>query len=384
MIAHRKNLVSEILCLVVGFGVAPAFAKAPAAPTVPRAISKFIALGEIPGAVTLVHDGDSPATTTALGLSDLKSTTMMQPDSLFGIMSMTKPITATAFMILVDEGKVSIDDPVEKYISAFRDAKLANGEPVRDLKIRHLLTHTSGLNGSQQCVESLAGTANLVAARPFHFQPGEKWEYSPAMNVVGRIIEIVSGQSYEEFLRERIFEPLAMNDTSFRPSAEDRSRIVALYKKSKGGKSLELADRWNDANGPEVVPNPSAGLFTTAADLDRFYQMILGGGELDGKRIVSKESVRQMTSVQTGDLVTGFTPGNGWGLGWCVVRQPQNVTGMLSPGPFGHGGAYGTEAWVDPVKRRVYLLMIQRADLGNTDASDIRKEFQQAAADELD
>lgn len=381
---HRARIV--LVCaawLVCGWNVAAVIAKGPAAPTVPQAISKFVALGEIPGAVTLVHEGDSPATTTALGLSDLKSTTMMQPDALFGIMSMTKPISATALLILVDEGKVSVDDPVEEYIAAFRDAKLANGEPVRDLKIRHLLTHTSGLVGDQQCVESLACTANLLAARPFRFQPGERWEYSPAMNVVGRIVEIASGQPYEEFLRKRIFEPLAMKDTTFQPSDDARGRVVTLYKKSPDGKSLELADRWNDASGPRVVPNPSGGLFSTAADLDRFYQMILGGGELDGKRIVSEESVRQMTSVQTGDLVTGFTPGNGWGLGWCIVRQPQGVTGMVSPGTFGHGGAYGTEAWIDPVKRRVFLLMIQRADLGNTDASDIRKEFQQAAVDEL-
>lgn len=385
MNSHRAPFVSFCAAWLAcaGVGIA-AVAKGPAAPTVPQAISKFIALGEIPGAVTLVHEADSPATTTALGLSDLKSTTMMQGDSLFGIMSMTKPITATALMILVDEGKVSVDDPVAKYISAFRDAKLANGKPVRDLKIRHLLTHASGLVGDQQCVESLACTANLLAARPFRFQPGEKWEYGPSMNVVGRIIEIASGQSFDEFLRERIFEPLSMNDTTFRLSAAAQDRIATLYKKSQDGKSLEPAKRWNDADGPAVVPNPSGGLFSTAADLDRFYQMILGGGQLDGKRIVSEESVRQMTSVQTGDLVTGFTPGNGWGLGWCIVRQPQGVTAMLSPGTFGHGGAYGTEAWIDPVKQRVFLLMIQRADLGNTDASDIRKEFQQAAVDALE
>ena len=112
--------------------------------------------------------------------------------------------------------------------------------------------------------------------------------------------------------------------------------------------------------------------------------MILNGGELDGHRIVSAAGVRDMTTIHTGDIVTGFTPGNGWGLGWCVVREPQDVTGMLSPGTFGHGGAFGTEAWLDPVKQRIYVLLIQRSDLGNTDASDIRKNFQQAAANALD
>ena len=132
------------------------------------------------------------------------------------------------------------------------------------------------------------------------------------------------------------------------------------------------------------MPNPSGGLFSTAADMDRFYQMILNGGELDGHRIVSADAVRQMTSVQTGDLATGFTPGNGWGLGWCIVREPQGVTGMLSPGTFGHGGAYGTQGWVDPVKQRIFVLMFQRGDIGNSDGSDIRKEFQQAAVDGLE
>jgi CubicO group peptidase (beta-lactamase class C family) len=296
-------------------------------------------------------------------------------------MSMTKPITATALMILVDEGKVSIDDPVEKYIPAFAKAKLSSGEPVRGLAIRHLLTHTSGLTGDQGCNESLEATANALAARPFDFQPGERWEYGPSINVVGRIVEIAAGQAYEEFLRERIFAPLAMNDTTFRIADTDRDRVAVLYKKDDD--SLVPAERWHRAGEPGCVPNPSGGLFSTAGDMGRFYQMILNGGELGGKRIVSQDAVRQMTSVQTGDLTTGFTPGNGWGLGWCIVRQPQDVTGMLSPGTFGHGGAYGTQGWVDPVKKRIFVLLIQRADLGNSDGSDIRKEFQQAAVDGL-
>jgi CubicO group peptidase (beta-lactamase class C family) len=356
-------------------------AKEPAAPTVTQVLAKFIALDEIPGAVTLVHEEGQPPVTTAVGLADLKSARLMAPDDLFGIMSMTKPITATALMILVDEGKVSIDDPVEKYISAFKDAKLASGEPVRGLTIRHLLTHTSGLVGKQECIESLACTANLLAARPFGFQPGEKWEYSPAMNVVGRIIEIASGQPYEKFLQERIFTPLGMSDTTFHPSDEQRERLASIYKKSSDARSLELGERWAGLGAPDSVPTPSGGLFSTASNMDRFYSMILGGGELEGQRIVSADAVHQMTTVQTGDLTTGFTPGNGWGLGWCIVRAPQDVTGMLSPGTFGHGGAYGTEGWVDPVKKRIFVLLYQRTDVGNSDGAPIRKEFQQAAVD---
>jgi CubicO group peptidase (beta-lactamase class C family) len=128
---------------------------------------------------------------------------------------------------------------------------------------------------------------------------------------------------------------------------------------------------------------PSGGLYSTAADMARFYQMILNGGELDGARIVSQEAVRQMTTVQTGDLAVGFTPGNGWGLGFCIVREPQGVTKMVSAGTFGHGGAWGTQGWVDPRRETIFVLMIQRKDFGNADASDVRRAFQQIAADAL-
>ncbi|MEX2093693.1 MAG: serine hydrolase domain-containing protein [Pirellulales bacterium] len=364
------------------------YAKEPPTASVPQVLNKFIALREIPGGVALVHEQDRPAETVAVGAADLESATPMTPDTLFGIMSMTKPMTATALMILVDEGKVSIDDPVEKYIPAFADAKTTSGEAVRGLKIRHLLTHTSGLGGDQGCDGSLEATANALAERPFDFQPGEKWQYGPSMNVVGRIVEVASGQPYDEFLRERIFVPLGMNETTFHPTGDARERMATLYRKrdgklGDGGDSLVPGERWHGAGEPGCVPNPSGGLFSTAGDLDRFYSMILAGGELDGKRIVSADAVHQMTTVKTGDLATGFTPGNGWGLGWCIVREPQDVTGMLSPGSFGHGGAYGTQGWVDPVKRRIFVLLIQRADLGNADGSDLRKEFQQAAVDGL-
>src|SRR5262249_38204784 len=143
-------------------------------------------------------------------------------------------------------------------------------------------------------------------------------------------------------------------------------------------------ERWAKAGAPDATPNPSGGLFSTADDLFRFYQMILYGGEFNGKRIVSADAVRQMTTPQTGDLQAGFTPGSAWGLGWSIAREPEGVTGMLSPGTFGHGGAFGTEGWIDPTKQRVYVMLIQWANIGNSDGSEIRKTFQQAAADSLD
>jgi CubicO group peptidase (beta-lactamase class C family) len=343
----------------------------------------FCAEGEIAGVVTLfAHDG-RVVHLDAAGHADLASSAPMTTDAMFGVMSMTKPISATALMILVDEGKLAVDDRVEKYIPAFADAKLKNGDPVRGLTIKHVLTHTSGLGGDQSCRSSLEATANELARRPFDFQPGERWQYGPSLNVVGRIVEIVSGQAFDDFLAERILEPLKMNDTTFHPSEAQRGRIATLYAREENGE-LKPSSRWIAPDDAAVVPNPSGGLFSTAGDMARFYNAILAGGELDGQRILSADAVRQMTTIQAGDLVTGFTPGNGWGLGWCVIRQPEGVTGMLSPGTFGHGGAYGTQGWVDPLQKNVFVLMMQRSNLPNSDASEIRKEFQRLAVESLE
>jgi CubicO group peptidase (beta-lactamase class C family) len=344
----------------------------------------YVDQGQISGAVTLVGERGRVLHVGTVGLADVDAQTPMTGDTLFGIMSMTKPITATAVMILADEGKLAIDDPVEKYIPAFARAKLTSGEPVSGLTIRRLLTHTSGLTGDQRCETTLEATAEMLAKRPFGFQPGTKWEYGPSMNVCGRIVEIASGQSFDEFLAARIFRPLAMDHTTFYPTPAQWERVATLYRFGDDGKSLVKAERWAGTGSRSNAPNPSGGLFATAGDMFRFYQLILHGGEWNGQRIVSQDAVREMTSVQTPDLPTGFTPGNGWGLGWCIVREPQAVTAELSPGTFGHGGAWGTQGWVDPLRERVFVLMIQRADLGNSDGSEIRKEFHRLAVEALE
>jgi CubicO group peptidase (beta-lactamase class C family) len=364
---------------------APAMAQSDPWDAVPVRLEQFVADGEIAGAVTFVYViGDTfvGEHLTSVGKANRETGVPMDDDTLFGIMSMTKPITATALMILVEEGKLSLDDPVEKHIPAFADAKTEDGEPVRGLTVRHVLTHTSGLTGDQGCEESLEATAAALAQRPFEFQPGEKWAYGPSINVVGRIVEVVAGEPYEQFLAERIFKPLGMNETTFHLSDAQGGRVAELYERTEAGE-LKGAERWGDAGSADAVPNPSGGLFSTAGDLARFYQLILRGGELDDVRILSADAIREMTIVQTGDLVTGFTPGNGWGLGWCVVREPQGVSDALSPGSFGHGGAYGTQAWIDPERKAFYVLLIQRSNLPNSDASDIRAEFQRAAVEAM-
>jgi CubicO group peptidase (beta-lactamase class C family) len=222
----------------------------------------------------------------------------------------------------------------------------------------------------------------VYVGKPVKFEPGSKWTYCQSgINTAARIVEVASGVPFDRFVEQRLFAPLGMKDTTFYLTEEQLPRLAVSYRKDKGeltptnvsilyGKAPTSRDRYPAANG---------GLFSTAADYARFCRMILNGGELDGKSYVKPESVELMTTVQTGDLKTGFTPGNGWGLGWCVTREPQGVTAMLSPGTFGHGGAYGTQAWIDPMKKRAYVLLIQRADYPNSDGSEIRRVFQEAA-----
>lgn len=351
---------------------------------IPQRMEQFVADAVISGAVTLVAKDGKVLQQAAVGKADIETDKPMREDTLFAIASMTKPVTATAVMILKDEGKLKIDDPVSKYIPEFADAKLKNGDKLsRPITLRDVMTHTSGLGGDQRLEGSLEETAKVLAQRGLDFQPGTKWQYSPGLTVAGRVIEVASGQPYQDFLAERIFQPLGMKDTTFELSDEQQQRLATLYKPAENGKGLEPAKHWiNDpSEAKKRGPNPSGGLFSTAADMGRFYQMVLNGGELDGKRIVSAESVKGMTSVQTPELTTGFTPGNGWGLGWCVVREPQGVSEMLSPGTFGHGGAFGTQGWVDPERRMIFVLMIQRQGLPNSDASDMRKELQRLAVE---
>jgi CubicO group peptidase (beta-lactamase class C family) len=355
-----------------------------AAPPVMEAVNQsmagFVEAKEIAGAVTLVADGEKILHLSATGLADLGKNRPMAADSIFWIASMTKPITATAVMMMQEEGKLSVDDPVSKYLPEFTGEKAG-------ITIKQCLTHSSGLSDlTQEEVKSITTLAELippVMAKPLLFPPGGKWQYcQTGINTTARIVEVISGKSFPEFLQERLFDPLGMKDTGFYPVAAQLPRIAPSYNRSAageleeadlsflGGKSPSSTDRYPLANG---------GLFSTAPDYAKFAQMILRGGESGGKRYLKEESVRQMTTVQSGELVTGFTPGNSWGLGWCVVREPQGVSAALSSGSFGHGGKNGTQAWIDPVKNRIYLLMIQRADMGNSDASEIRRAFQDAA-----
>jgi CubicO group peptidase (beta-lactamase class C family) len=354
--------------------------------TVDQRMQQFVQRNDIAGAVTLVATRDKVAHLGAVGQADLDKGTPMRPDTIFWIASMTKPVTATAVMMLQDEGKLSVEDPVARYIPELKDLKTKDGKPA-NLTLRHLLTHTGGLgeaNSEQsKAAKTLADLVPHYASQPVKFEPGTKWEYSQSsINSLGRIVEIVSGKPFEVFLDERLFRPLGMKDTTFYLSPEQHSRLARSYKKT--GSKLEEAPIFilegHAPNSRQRYPAANGGLFSTAPDYGRFCRMILNEGTLAGHRYLKPETVKQMCSVQTPENIkTGFTPGNGWGLGWCVIRQPQGVSAMLSPGTFGHGGAYGTQAWIDPKKGVAYILMIQRQGLPNADDSEIRKSFQEAA-----
>ena len=359
----------------------------PEFPAVTAAMKEFVAKENIAGAVTVVATKDKIVHCSAVGQADIAAGTPMRPDAIGWIASMTKPITATAILMLQDEGKLSVDDPVAKYVPQLGGLKTADGKP-GNLTLRHLLTHTSGMAEAtaeeSKSAHTLADLIPFFASKPLKFEPGTKWQYCQSgINTLGRIVEVASGQPFPEFLQKRLFGPLGMKDTGFYPTAEQVSRVAKSYKiADKKLVEAPVKDDY-DYKRTDRVPMANGGLYSTAPDYVRFCQMILGQGSLDGKQYLSPKSVKLMTSIQTGDLKAGFLEGSGWGLGWGVVRQPQGPTAMLSAGTFGHGGAYGTQAWIDPVKQVIYILMVQRSDFPNADGSDVRSIFQAKAAEAM-
>ncbi len=365
-------------------------AAAVASPAVVTAMEKFITDREISGSVTLVADENSILHLSAAGLADIGNKTPMATDSIFWIASMTKPITGTAVMMMQEEGKLSVNDPVSKYLPEFAALKDAAGNPVA-ITIKQCLTHTSGLAelspDQTRGLTTLDEVVKQIPSKSLVFDPGSKWQYcQTGINTAARIVEVVSGKSFPDFLQQRLFDPLGMKDTSFYPESAVATRIAGSYKRNNVGE-LEKAELsflgGNPASEKSHYPMANGGLFSTAEDYSKFARMILRGGELDGKRLLQTDSVKQMTGNQTGDLAAGFIPGSVWGLGWSIVRESQDVTESLSAGSFGHGGVFGTQAWIDPVKKRTYILMIQRANFSNqggADGSEIRRAFQNAAA----
>jgi CubicO group peptidase (beta-lactamase class C family) len=383
----RLSILWLFVALISACGF-PAAAREPAAiPKVAAAVQDAIAQHEIAGAITVVADKDRILHYDIQGFADIEKRVPLADDTLFWIASMSKPITGVAMLMLVEQGKVSLDDSVDKYLPEFKNLKNKAGEHV-PVTIRQLLTHTSGLAEitpeQAKAAKTLADVIPLYVAQPVKFPPGSQWQYCQSgINTAARIVEVASGEKFPEFLEKNLFQPLEMKDTTFYLSEDQNKRLSKTYKRTAEGK-LEVGENQilhgRSPMDRERFPAANGGLFSTAGDYLKFCQMLLNNGELNGHRILKADTVRTFRTIHTGAIKTGFTPGNGWGIGCCVVREPQEVTAALSAGSFGHGGAHGTQAWIDPTNNRIYLLMIQRTNLGNSDGSNLRKAFQDEAA----
>lgn len=329
----------------------------------------FVDAGKVAGVVTLVQHRGERVHLDAHGYLNLTDKSPMKTDSIFEVMSMTKPVTATAIMMLAEEGKLAITDPVEKYLPEFRGAQWvqeADGRQVnaaRPITLRDLLTHSSGLpelppagmGGGQfylRMDKTLADAVTLYSQLPLLFQPGTRVQYSnPGIATLGRIVEVLGGQPYERFLAERIFQPLGMKDSFFFPTEVQHSRIARLYTLPPGGG--KLTDPGFDVYRKSArYSMPEGGLYATAADMAAFYECFRRGGA----PLVSRAGHDTMLAIHSGDTMRG---GTGWGLAWSVVQNNAGTLDLRSPGAYGHAGAFGTFGWVDPKRDLVAVLMIQ-------------------------
>jgi CubicO group peptidase (beta-lactamase class C family) len=370
------------------------------------AMQRYVDRREVAGVVTLVARRGRVIYLDSAGYRDAEAKAPMTNDTVFRIASMTKPITSVALMMLFEDGHFLLSDPVSKWLPEFADMKVVQpappGERVetpfttvpakRPITIKQLLTHTAGLpnlyrgwtqpeylkaTARQKPDETMADTLRRLSKLPLNFQPGEAWEYGPATDVVGRLVEVISGQSLDEYFRKRIFEPLGMRDTYFYLPAAKAERFAALYRPG-ADKKIELVEasgpgsRW--IKEPHVYFSGAGGLVSTASDYFRFQQMMLNGGELDGVRLLGRKTVELMTANHTGDLPIWLTgPGYGFGLGYSVVKDI-GATGLpASAGSFGWGGAFCTYFWVDPAEEMIGIVMTQVRPYGHL---NIRQEFQ--------
>jgi CubicO group peptidase (beta-lactamase class C family) len=343
---------------------------------------------EVAGAVTVVVAKDRILHLQANGWSDLAAEVPIGTDSLFWIASMTKPLTAVALLMLQDEGKLHVADPVARFIPEFAELKTPSGKPAH-ITISQILTHTSGLGeGESARVRQARTLADLIPAyleAPMQAEPGVRWQYCQSgINTAARIAEIVSGQSFDQFLEERLLAPLGMHDTSFFPSPTQAARLAGAYARNEQTGELESTPPHFDPTNRDRPPLGHAGLFSTGPDYARFCQMLLSGGSLHHRRYLSPESVDLLTRNHTGELAAGFVPGSAWGLATSRVEKPQGITQHLSAGSYGHGGLHGTQAWIDPIRGTAYILMVQRTNFPNSDASPVRSAFQAAAAEALE
>lgn len=375
-------------------------------------LTRIVDNGWVSGAAVRVAAPATGQLTVLHGESDREAHTPLTEDTIYRIYSMTKPVTASAMMTLVERGKVRLDQPISDFLPEFADPRVfvrfENGQPVtepakRPILIRHLLTHTSGLSESFNKgieptadlyqaigldagqfspalgIRSLADYTKVVAKIPLAFQPGTRWLYGSSLEVAGRVIEVASGQDFASYLRDHILAPLKMVDTSFALPAEKRSRLAAMYRAGPGGETVRLdaplIPAWSVGNS--VIPMGGSGLFSTLGDYDRFVRMMLGRGALDGARVLKPGTVAAMMTNQLPPELGsaplsqaarfglgGEVAGLGFGFGGSVMVDPGTAGGVGYRGEYAWGGAASTTFWADPVNRIGVVLMTQKLPSG--------------------
>ena len=365
------------------------------------AMQKYIDEDLTPGVLTAIMRKGKIVHLETQGYMDVENKIPLQEDAIFRIASMTKPIASIALMILWEEGHFQLNDPVAKFIPSFSKAKVsstgdASGktgtleDPKRDITIRDMLTHTAGLSnsyiGNRQAYrkamniprpKSNAEQVDRLSKLPLNYHPGEQWQYSAATNVVGHLVELISGQSLDIFLKERIFLPLDMKDTHFYLDDTKGGRLTAQYAPGKNNK-ITLRDPGTDESrwitSPRNIFSGGGGLVSTARDYLRFQQMILNEGELYGERILAPSTVSLILENHTDNLPIWLTgPGTGFGLGYGVIVDRGKASTPLSEGSAYWGGAYCTISWIDREKDLIGLMMTQ---VRPYDHINIRRDFQ--------
>ena len=313
------------------------------------------------GIVTLVMEKGQLVHHEAVGMADITQGRAMDKDALFWIASMTKSVNGAAILCLVDDGRLSLDEPASKWLPDLAKVTVAGGaKPEKPITLRMLLSHTAGIafpprKPTDGAISLKSYVASLIKT-PLAFQPGSAYEYGFGPTVAGRILEIVSGMKYEDFLRTRLFDPLGMKDTTFHPDEMRRVRIARTYKMDED--THELVPGYNpfvtsDAS-VQHMPEPAGGLFSTAADMGRFYTMVANAGEFEGKRILSSKAVQEMlTPVTVGGKQLNYS------CGWMHNTETQRVCAMMPVGSHGHGGAFATNGWIDPTSGLVTVFMVQ-------------------------
>ena len=379
---------------------------------VTQMIQQRIAAGDLAGAVTIVARKGRVAYLNSQGVMDLESKQPMTPAAMFRIASMTKPVVGVAIMMMVEEGKLRLNDPVSRYIPEFANMKVAIATPVaggrgasaaggapappqfytvpaqRQITIKDLLSHVSGLGSgpmgnsdidkvARKEGEKLADYIPRLGGTALEFQPGSRWTYSPGagFETLGRIVEIASGMPLDRFFRTRIFDPLGMKDIAFWPTDAQWPRVATVY--TRGANGLTKAQTPNDTMSKNVYFRGSGGLYSTAEDYIPLGMMLAGWGELNGKRLLSRKTVEMMIAAHVPDTLPGRAVGEGYGLSVRVVTNHAARGTMLSDGTFGWTGAQGTHFFVDPKEELVGVLMVQ------TSNGEIQRDFENLVAQSI-